>query len=201
VPVGVECKPLSSITLDRVFQGTDPPKVGENRHLKLTRKSLWRVDAVEDSLSVETPGLDHVRRAVDVNRPVTHWCPCAVLAGRLRAVTGGSTSPARLDRCSGRPSVPVGVECKPLSSITLDRVFQGTDPPKVGENRHLKLTRKSLWRVDAVEDSLSVETPGLDHVRRAVDVNRPVTHWCAPAGGAGRAVTGRYRGIDIPRSP
>ncbi|MGV2334332.1 MAG UNVERIFIED_CONTAM: hypothetical protein LVR18_09525 [Planctomycetaceae bacterium] len=63
--------------------------MGENRRLKLTRKSLWRVDAVEDSLSVETPGLDHVRRAVDVNRPVTHWCaPAAVLAGRLRAVTG-----------------------------------------------------------------------------------------------------------------
>ncbi|MGV2334333.1 MAG UNVERIFIED_CONTAM: hypothetical protein LVR18_09530 [Planctomycetaceae bacterium] len=71
--------------------------MGENRRLKLTRKSLWRVDAVEDSLSVETPGLDHVRRAVDVNRPVTHWCaPAAVLAGRLRAVTGGLTSPLAL---------------------------------------------------------------------------------------------------------
>jgi hypothetical protein len=35
-------------------------------------------------------------RAVDVNRPVTHSLRAAALAARLRTVTGGSTSPARL---------------------------------------------------------------------------------------------------------
>jgi hypothetical protein len=53
--------------------------------------------AWEDSLSVETPRPDHARHAVDVNRPVRHWCaPPAPLVARLRAVTGGLTSPARL---------------------------------------------------------------------------------------------------------
>jgi hypothetical protein len=50
--------------------------------------------ALEDSLSVETPRPDHARRAVDVNRPVRHWCaPAAALPARLRTVTGGLTSP------------------------------------------------------------------------------------------------------------
>jgi hypothetical protein len=31
------------------------------------------------------------------------------------------------------------------------------------------------------EDSLSAETPRTEPARRAVDVNRPVTTWCAPA--------------------
>ncbi|MEY3175257.1 MAG: hypothetical protein RLZZ436_3171 [Planctomycetota bacterium] len=53
--------------------------------------------AWEDSLSVETPRPYHARRAVDVNRPVRYWCaPAAALPARLRTVTGGLTSPARL---------------------------------------------------------------------------------------------------------
>ncbi|MEY3172306.1 MAG: hypothetical protein RLZZ436_219, partial [Planctomycetota bacterium] len=52
--------------------------------------------ALEDSLSVETSRPDHAGRAVDVNRPVRHWCaPAVPLPARLRTVTGGLTSPAR----------------------------------------------------------------------------------------------------------
>ncbi|MEY3175466.1 MAG: hypothetical protein RLZZ436_3380 [Planctomycetota bacterium] len=52
--------------------------------------------AWEDSLCVETPRPDHATRAVDVNRPVRHWSASAApLSARLRAVTGGLTSPAR----------------------------------------------------------------------------------------------------------
>ena len=43
----------------------------------------------------------------------------------------------------------------------------------------------------------TVNTPGFDHQRRAVDVNRPVRPWCD----TGHAGTQRYRGIDIPRTP
>ncbi|MGV2334265.1 MAG UNVERIFIED_CONTAM: hypothetical protein LVR18_09155 [Planctomycetaceae bacterium] len=69
------------------------------RRLKLTRKSLWRVDAVENSLAGETPRTDYFRRAVDVDRPVSRWAALLRrLAARLRAVTGGLTSPARLKR-------------------------------------------------------------------------------------------------------
>jgi hypothetical protein len=40
-------------------------------------------DALESSLSVETPRTGHAGRAVDVNRPVTYWsAPAAVLAER-----------------------------------------------------------------------------------------------------------------------
>ncbi len=115
------CNSLSSITLDRVFRGTVPPKVGGSgvsnasivagesggraapqRGLptwpKWHRRS-WVSDAVEDSLSAETPRTEHARPAVDVNRPVTPWCtPAAKLAGRLCGVTVGLTSRARLRR-------------------------------------------------------------------------------------------------------
>ncbi|MGV2334583.1 MAG UNVERIFIED_CONTAM: hypothetical protein LVR18_10875 [Planctomycetaceae bacterium] len=43
---------------------------------------------------------------------------------------------------------------------------------------------QSLWIScvsDALQGSLSVQPPRPDHARRAVDVNRPVTRWCAPA--------------------
>jgi hypothetical protein len=49
--------------------------------------------------TVNTPGFDHQRRAVDVNRPVRpRSAPCATLATRAHTVTGGLTSPARLSR-------------------------------------------------------------------------------------------------------
>jgi hypothetical protein len=49
--------------------------------------------------------------AVDVNWPVPSACvPAATTAARLRTFTGGLTSTARLDRCSGRPLVSIGVD-------------------------------------------------------------------------------------------
>ncbi len=54
---------------------------------------------------------------------------------------------------------------------------------------------------DALEDSLSLETPRIGHARRAVDVNRPVTSRVRSCSGAARAATHRYRGINIPRTP
>ncbi len=53
---------------------------------------------------------------------------------------------------------------------------------------------------DVLEALVSVHTPGPDHARRAVDVNRPVTSQVRSCYGAGRAGTNHYRGIDIPRS-
>jgi hypothetical protein len=40
--------------------------------------------------------------------------------------------------------------------------------------------RRHYCASDALMDCLSVETPRPDHGRRAVDVNQPVTPWCAP---------------------
>ncbi|MGV2337538.1 MAG UNVERIFIED_CONTAM: hypothetical protein LVR18_26805 [Planctomycetaceae bacterium] len=59
--------------------------------------------AVKDSLAVETPRPDHSRRAVDVNRPVPAWLPpCCGFGERLRDVTEGLTSPARLETLFGQ---------------------------------------------------------------------------------------------------
>jgi hypothetical protein len=71
--------------------------------------------ALEDSLSVETPRPDHARRAVDVNRPVRHWsAPAAPLPARLRTVTGGLTSPARLSRFFTLiERMPMPLACRP----------------------------------------------------------------------------------------
>ena len=55
-------------------------------------------------------------------------------------------------------------------------------------------------RQGAMHLQQTVNTPGFDHARRAVDVNRPVTSLMRSCSGAGWAGTYRYRGIDIPRS-
>ena len=47
----------------------------------------------------------------------------------------------------------------------------------------------------------TIITPGFDHARRAVDVNRPVTFLVRSCCDAGRAGTHRYRGIGIHCTP
>ncbi|MGV2333017.1 MAG UNVERIFIED_CONTAM: hypothetical protein LVR18_02430 [Planctomycetaceae bacterium] len=55
----------------------------------MPRKTLWQMDAVKDSLSAETRRPDYVRRAVDVNRPVTPWWPCCGTGWWVAGCYGG----------------------------------------------------------------------------------------------------------------
>ncbi|MGV2337724.1 MAG UNVERIFIED_CONTAM: hypothetical protein LVR18_27790 [Planctomycetaceae bacterium] len=132
---------------------------------------------MDDSLPGETPRPDHARRAVDVDRPVTSRCvPDAAMAGRLRTVTGGLTSPARLYRflwscqASGRCQSAGNTRRVPAATLAgrLRTVTGGLTSPA------------RLYRF-------------FDHARRAVDVNRPVTPGAVPAAtlaGRLRTVTG-----------
>ncbi len=80
----------------------------------------------------EAPRLDHARRAVDVNRPVTPRCvPAATLAGRLQTFTEGLTSTAPLYRffvVLDRKRMPFGG--RPRANATSETSSQTHKHPK-----------------------------------------------------------------------
>jgi hypothetical protein len=142
---------------------------------------LCVLSALDDSLPAETPRPDHARRAVDVNRPVTPRCvPVATLAARLRTVTEGLTSPARLDRflwsckasgrCQSAGNTPVRSGC--------------------GDGGRGRTVTGGLTSPLAL-------TAFCRHARRAVDVDRPVTPRCVPVA-AMAARGGCCRGLTFP---
>ena len=104
------------------------------------------LSALDDSLPAETPRPDHARRAVDVNRPVTPRCvPAATLAARLQTVTGGLTSPARLDRSFvvlDRKPMPLG--CRPAA-----RAADGRKPPVAFRTEGARAGQGRWPRVDS----------------------------------------------------
>jgi hypothetical protein len=143
--------------------------------------------------TVNTRGVDPERRAVDVNRPVTSLLRSCCGAGRagtnryrgidIPRSPGRVHNRAATVRESGKL-----LAVKPFCIIVaVSKRMSGCHAPCVCQS--------------AMHLARTVNTPGVDPERRAVDVNRPVTSLLRSCCGAGRAGTNRYRGIDIPRSP